>query len=126
MPEAIDILLPAVTEKSLLTVDAPRAIVLASRRMTLFPDTIETVSLKSLLLSFRVTLLLLPAVTDVVPVTARAPVCVIAPPVSKVKLPLTVERPRIRALASRRLTLLPLPIDTTPVKLLLALSAVIL
>ena len=107
-----------------LTVEAPRLRASASVRLTSLPETTDTAPVKLLLAWARVMLLPEPAVMPVVPVTARAPLWVRAPPVCRVRLPLTVEAPRLNASASVRLTLLPETTDTAPVKLLLAFVAV--
>ncbi len=73
--------------------------------------------------SRRISVLAAVAVNEVVPITASAPDCESAPPVVKVRFPLTVEAARFSALASVRATLLPLVMPTVP-KLFAALVSV--
>jgi len=89
------------------------------------PETMDTAPVKSLAASASV-MSLAPAVMPVVPATVNAPVCVIAPPVCNNKLPLTVDAPRDRALASKSVTLPPCVTDTVPVKSLAGLFRVML
>ncbi len=107
-----------------LTVEAPRSRALASVSVTLLPLVIPTV-LKLFPALLRVMLLAAPAASVVTPVTARAPLWVRAPFVVTPKVPETVEAPKMRALASRRLTLLPLVMPTV-LKLFAALLRVML
>lgn len=113
---------PVVTPNVPETVLAPSTNAPASVRLTLFPEVIPTV-LKLLVLVSKVMLLPEPATKVVTPVTAKAPLCVNAPPVVTPNVPETVLAPKTKALVSRRLTLAPV-IPTAPVKSLLALFKV--
>ena len=84
---------------------------LASRRLTFLPLVTATV-LKSFPALFNVTSLPEPAVRLATPVTARAPLCVIAPPVVTFNDPEMVEAARFKELASVRVILFPLTIPT--------------
>ena len=95
-----------------------------SRRLT-FAPALLTAPVKLLLALLSVTSKPV-EVIPVVPVTASAPLCVSAPPLCSVRLPLTVEAPSTSALVSRRMTLLPETTETAPVKLLNAVSRVML
>src|SRR5438128_531831 len=113
-----------VTPKVPEIVEAPRSRALASVRLTLSPLVTPTV-LKSLPALLSVMLLAAPAARVVIPVTFRAPLWVTAPAVVTFRVPDTVEAPKMRALTSRTLTLLPL-VTATVLKLLAALFRVML
>ena len=107
------------------TVDAPRTTALVSVKLTLLPLVMATVE-KLLPAVFNVMSPPEPAASVVTPVTASAPLCVIAPVVFTPSVPDTVDAPRITALLSVKLTLLPLMIATAPMKSLPELFSVTL
>ena len=99
------------TFKVPLTVLPPNTMALVSVTFTLLAELMLNV-LKLLVPVVKVMLLPEPAVRVVAPVTAKAPDCVMAPLVLTPKVPLTVLAANIKALASVRLTLLPVVMPT--------------
>src|SRR3989338_8606027 len=105
-------------------VDAPNTIAPASVISTLLPDVIPIVP-KLFVDVSKIILLPDPAANVVAPVTANAPLSVIAPAAVIPNVPETVDAPKTMAPASVIATLLPLVIATVE-KLLDASSNVIL
>src|SRR3990167_7144978 len=104
-------------------VDAPKINAPASTIFTLLPDVIATVE-KSLVEVSKVILFADPAASVATPVTANAPLSVMAPAVVTSNVPLMVEAANSKALASFNVTLLPVVIPT--LEKVFAASSVIL
>ena len=115
---------PAVIVNPPDTVDAARSMALVSINVTLFPVVIPTVE-KLFVAVSKVMLLPLPAASVVVPVTAKAPLSVIAPLEVTLKVPDTVEAAKSMALVSTNVTLFPVVIPNVE-KLFVAVSSVML
>ena len=99
------------TVNSVETLLAARSNPPSSRTETVAPLVMPTV-LKTFDALFSVMLFAAPAASVAAPVTANAPLCVIAPLVVTPKVPLTVDAPRISALLSVSDTLLPVVMIT--------------
>ncbi|OQB37111.1 MAG: hypothetical protein BWY09_01701 [Candidatus Hydrogenedentes bacterium ADurb.Bin179] len=104
-----------------LTLDEPMVMPpLPSLRETLLPETTETDPMKLLepfasVMSCGLFSAFL-AVRPVAPDTVSAPVCVSAPPVCTVRLPLIEDAPSSKAFVSSRFTSFPAAMETAPVK----------
>lgn len=115
------VILPRVAVASRLpdTVEALKIIAFASTKVTLLPDVI-VIEPKLLVAVLSVMSFNAPAASPITPVTANAPLSVIAPEAVTVKLLDTVEAPKSMAPASTNVTSLALVMLTAPTKLLVA------